>query len=39
VTDFNDFVKFAENSKIFDKNLTKSGVVVLFIAANYEVDD
>ena len=28
-----------EQAKIFDKNLSKPGVVVLFIAANYEVDD
>ena len=29
----------AEQSKIFDKNLSKAGVVVLFIAANYELED
>jgi hypothetical protein len=29
----------SEQSKIFDKNLSKAGVVVLFIAANYEVED
>jgi hypothetical protein len=28
-----------EHSKLFDKNLSKAGVVVLFIAANYEVED
>jgi hypothetical protein len=29
----------SEHSKIFDKNLSKAGVVVLFIASNYEVED
>ena len=32
-------MKIAEQSKIFNKNLTKAGVVVLFIASNYEIDD
>jgi hypothetical protein len=29
----------AQEAKIIDKNLRKAGVVVLFIAANYEVED
>jgi hypothetical protein len=29
----------AEQARIIDKNLRKAGVVILFIAANYEVDE
>lgn len=38
-TDFKDFMIFAEKSNIFDKNVSQANVVVLFIAANYEIED
>ena len=38
-TDFDDFMESAEQARIIDKNLRKAGVVILFIAANYEVDE
>ena len=39
-TDFRDFMEFAHSSNIIDnKYVTEQSVIVLFIAANYEVED
>lgn len=39
-TEFRDFMNFAHLSKIIDgKAVTEESVIVLFIAANYELED